>query len=261
MPAAPDTDKRGKATRHRWVRRAFLIWAIVSTTWLANSIRTQGVAEELLRDSPAVAVVDEDMTLGFVPNRSRERTGLIFICGSGIAAHAYAPLLRPIAEAGTAVFIVKLPYRFAPLETHKAAALAHVRRVIGAHPETTRWVLSGHSLGAALAARAAYTDPASIAALVLIGTTHPKDSDLSHLAMPVTKVYASNDGIARPADVHLNQRLLPPDTRWVEIKGGNHSQFGHYGHQLFDGNAAISREEQQNITRAALLESIALATN
>jgi hypothetical protein len=45
-------------------------------------------------------------------------------------------------------------------------------------------------------------------------------------------------------------------TKWIEIRGGNHSQFGHYGHQLFDGDATITREAQQEITRRALLESL-----
>jgi hypothetical protein len=38
------------------------------------------------------------------------RAALIFICGSGISANAYAPLVRRIADAGYAVFVVKLPY-------------------------------------------------------------------------------------------------------------------------------------------------------
>jgi hypothetical protein len=50
--------------------------------------------------------------------------------------------------------------------------------------------------------------------------------------------------------------LLPADTRWVEIEGGNHSQFGHYGHQLFDGSPTTTREEQQAVTRAALLDAL-----
>jgi hypothetical protein len=93
--------------------------------------------------------------------------------------------------------------------------------------------------------------------MVLVGTTHPKEEDLSFLQMPVTKVYASADGIAPPDRVLGNRGLLPKHTRWVEITGGNHSQFGRYGHQLFDGTATISREEQEMITRSAILEAIA----
>ena len=48
--------------------------------------------------------------------------------------------------------------------------------------------------------------------------------------------------------------LRPAQTAWVAIEGGNHSQFGHYGHLLFDGTATISREAQQATTRSILLE-------
>jgi pimeloyl-ACP methyl ester carboxylesterase len=130
------------------------------------------------------------------------------------------------------------------------------RRVIAAHPQVAHWVISGHSLGAALAARLARSDETALSALVLIGTTHPKEDNLSFLQIPVTKVYASHDGIAPRDRVLANRGLLPKHTRWVEITGGNHSQFGRYGHQLFDGTATISREEQEMITRSAILDAI-----
>lgn len=84
-----------------------------------------------------------------------------------------------------------------------------------------------------------------------------KQNDLSFLLLPVTKIYATNDGIAPAGKVLSNRRLLPESTKWIEIDGGNHSQFGHYGHQLFDGKASISREAQQAIVRSTLLESLA----
>ena len=224
--------------------------------WLANSVRTRGVDDYTLRSSPAVSVADDSTMLVFSPVSSDAKTALIFICGSGIAAQAYAPLLRPLAEAGYPVFIVKLPYRFAPLESHKQVAVNRARGVIAAHPDVKHWLIAGHSLGGALAARMARSDAGTLSALVLIGTTHPKDYDLSFLQIPVTKVYASNDGIAPPDRVLANRRLLPAQTQWVEIKGGNHSQFGRYGHQLFDGTATISREKQETITRLAIFDAI-----
>ena len=45
-----------------------------------------------------------------------------------------------------------------------------------------------------------------------------------------------------------NKHLLPNDTQWIEIEGGNHAQFGYYGDQLFDGKATIDRKEQQRQT-------------
>ena len=39
----------------------------------------------------------------------------------------------------------------------------------------------------------------------------------------------------------------------VVIDGGNHSQFGNYGFQKGDGEARISREEQEDRTVEAIL--------
>jgi pimeloyl-ACP methyl ester carboxylesterase len=103
----------------------------------------------------------------------------------------------------------------------------------------------------------ARVDSGSLSAMILVATTHPKDDDLSLLRIPVTKIYGSNDGIAPPDRVLANRRLLPSHTDWVEIAGGNHSQFGRYGHQLFDGAATISREEQEALTRSAILDVLA----
>ena len=240
----------------RWVLRGFLLWAVIVVLWLANSYRTRGVPDGTLRSSPTLSVSDGATVLEFLPTSSDGKAALVFICGSGVSAHAYAPLLRPIAEAGYAVFVVKLPYRFAPLASHKQAAVKRALQIPAAHPEISHWVVSGHSLGGALACRVAQSAPEAFSAMVLVGTTHPKQNDLSSLPMPVTKVYASNDGVAPPDRTLANKRLLPKDTQWVEIKGGNHSQFGYYGHQLFDGKATISRETQQSTTRSALLEAL-----
>ena len=216
-------------------------------------MRTKGVDEALLRSSAAVSVVDGPATLEFLPAAATPVAGLVFIGGAGPAAAAYVPLLRPIADTGYPVFVVKLPFRIAPLAAHQDEAIARARAVLASHAAIRHWVLAGHSRGAALAARMAHADPPLVSGLVLIGSTHPKDQDLSSLPLPVTKVYGTDDGVAPAADVLKNARLLPPATKWVAIEGGNHSQFGHYGPQLFDGTATITRNGQQALTRAELL--------
>jgi pimeloyl-ACP methyl ester carboxylesterase len=259
MTAASTAPRASRGGARRWIRRAFLLWALVSTLWLANSYRTHGVDEALLQSDAKVFVADDRVTLAFRPAAGAREIGLVFICGSGVAAAAYAPLLRPVAEAGYPVFIVKLPWRFAPFRSQKDEALARARRVMQETPGVAAWALAGHSLGAALAARAVHADASGVAALVLIGTTHPRDHDLSSVRLPVTKIYGTNDGVAPHERSMANSHLLPADTRWVAIDGGNHSQFGHYGWQLLDGRASIGREAQQAAARAALLDVLGTA--
>lgn len=251
------TAGRPRRGVHWWVRRFFFAWAILSTLWVGNTMRTRGVSAGTLRSTPAVAVSDGDTILEFRPAAAKGASALIFFCGAGVSAAAYAPLLRPVAEAGYPVFIIKLPYRFAPFDSHKETAIDRAGRVIAAHPAVGRWVIAGHSLGGALAARTVHSRPTDIAAVVLIGTTHPKRDDLSALKMPVTKVFASNDGVAPYDRMQATKHLLPTHTRWVEIRGGNHSQFGHYGHQILDGKPTITRTAQQAATRSAILQALA----
>lgn len=241
---------------HRWLRVAVLAWALGASLWLANSLRTQGVPPAMLQSDARVRLLDTGSALALQPAAGLKPRGLIFFCGSGVAAEAYVPLLRPIAEAGHRVFIVRLPWRFAPLDSHRDEAIAHARELMAGQSDTTAWVAAGHSLGGAIAARWLQTAQPGVAALVLVGTTHPKSQDLSALALPVIKVYADHDEVAAERNVLANKHLLPAATEWIKIQGGNHSQFGHYGHQLFDGEASISRDEQQRLTRAALFKAL-----
>lgn len=257
---AETRPKRPLPRWRKWLRRGFVIWAVISTALLINSFRTRGVDPALLRSDASLSVLDVDESLQFLP-ASPEQSGLIFVCGGGVSADAYAPLLRPIADAGYSVFVIKLPYRLAPLESHKLGAVDRVLRVMTGHPEISQWVVSGHSLGGAIACRVARADPELLSALVLVGTTHPKSDNLASLEFPVAKVYGSNDGVASIEKIDANRSLLPEHTRWVLIDGANHSQFGHYGHQLLDGTATISRENQQDRTRTALLESLDAITD
>lgn len=219
---------------------------------MLNSFRTKGVAPVLLSSDANVTVAGSRETLTFRPTSSGRRSGLVFIVGGGVSAEAYAPLLRPLADNGHPVVVVRLPYRLAPLERHKKAALDRVRAILEETEQVNKWVVAGHSLGGALACRVALARPENVAAIVLVGTSHPKTIDLSHLRTPITKVVASNDGIATIEMVNETRHLLPAHTDWVTIEGGNHSQFGHYGNQLFDRSPATSREQQQDETRAVL---------
>lgn len=147
MEAPPLKQKR--SAFRRWLHRGFIAWAIVSTLWLLNSYRTQGVAQALFDSDARVSVQSSSESLCFWPAAAKA-TGLVFIVGAGVAAEAYAPLLRPLAESGHPVFVVRLPFSIAPFESHKLTALSRVRAIIAEHASVMSWVIAGHSLGGAL---------------------------------------------------------------------------------------------------------------
>lgn len=256
MTNRPPLARRSRrAIIHRWIRFGFLGWAVLSTGWLVQSFRTRGVEAALLESDERTQVENVDGVLAFVPRVVTAARGLVFLVGGGVAPEAYAPLLRPLADAGHPIFVVGLPYRLAPLENHKTQAVARARALLDS-PRAPSWVLAGHSLGAALACRLVASPPERLAHVVLIATSHPKRIDLSRADVPMTKITASRDGVASPSMIDATRALLPASTRWVVVEGGNHSQFAHYGRQLFDGSATIGREAQQAVARAALLDAL-----
>lgn len=239
--------------RRWWLRAGLLLCAAVGLLWLADSLWMRDVPDTTLESSPSVTVSDDGIALAFLPAQAPRQTGLIFICGSAVTADVYGVLLRPVAEAGYPVFIVNLPYLRAPLEKHRPVVFERVRKLMAARPEVSRWVVSGHSLGAALAARFAGAGEDPLSGLLLIGSTHPQAEDLSQLEVPVTKIYATHDGMAAKRRVLANKAKLPPHTHWVEIAGGNHAQFGRYIEPIADGEASISHEQQEALTRSAII--------
>lgn len=116
-----------------------------------------------------------------------------------------------------------------------------------------KWVLAGHSRGARMALAFAKQHESRLAGLVLVGSSHPREIDHSHLQLPVMKVYGSRDGLASEAEVEQFKHNLPDHARFVRIDGGNHAQFGWYGSQFGDDAATISREAQQAQLLAAIL--------
>ncbi len=125
--------------------------------------------------------------------------------------------------------MVKVPPGLRPVGVQKQDALKLGRAILREHPEIGCWAVGGHSLGAAIAAQFVHEEPDAFAGLILIGTTHPRDFDLSGFAGDVTKLVGTNDRVAPRTKVGQNKALLPKSTHWVVIEGGNHAQFGHYG--------------------------------
>jgi pimeloyl-ACP methyl ester carboxylesterase len=152
-----------------------------------------------------------------------------------VQAAAYAARLRPLAEHGYAVFIVKVPLNIAFLGTQHAGA------VIAAHPEIKHWAVGGHSLGG-VAASAFLKDRQDVSGLILYAS-YPAGDLSARTDLVVVSIYGTRDALATVGRVESAKPRLPPQTRYVAIQGGNHSYFGDYGMQTGDGIPSISRAE------------------
>jgi pimeloyl-ACP methyl ester carboxylesterase len=192
----------------------------------------------------------------FRPVAASTTPAFVFIPGGLIDPNAYVPLVRAVADAGIAAAIVNVPWRAAPTEAMRNTLwdrIEHARRDVGGGRPA---VLGGHSRGGMLASEFSALHPGAVAGLVLIGTTHPRDRDLSSATFPVLKVLGTADCVASVTDARANQARVPPQTRWLEIEGANHRQFGYYGWQIGDCDASITREEQHRRVVTAVADFV-----
>jgi pimeloyl-ACP methyl ester carboxylesterase len=196
--------------------------------------------------------VTEEGRIVFQPVGAPVDTGLILYPGGRVDPRAYSPVARAIAEQGYLVAIVPMPLNLAIFGSDRA------QDVIAAYPQIQHWAVGGHSLGGAMAARFAYQHSSVIQGLVLWASYPASSDDLSGQSLKIVSIIGSQDGLGTAKGVEATRSLLPQNTRFVVIDGGNHAQFGWYGDQPGDNPATISRTDQQAQVVAATLELLGM---
>ncbi|HWL41237.1 MAG TPA: alpha/beta family hydrolase [Gemmatimonadaceae bacterium] len=232
---------------------------VIFVAWSLIAFRASPVAREAIQSDASVSVQHGDGLWQFIPGASvpRQATSLVFFPGGLVDPVAYAPLARAAAVAGFPAYIIELPRRGAFGGANAPELSARVRRLLQQPGISGRWVVAGHSRGGVVASSVAAARVPGMAGVVLIGTSHPRDVDLSALDVPVTKISGTRDGLASRAKVEENRHRVPATTRWVWIEGGNHSQFGWYGFQPGDRRATITAEAQRDQMIKAVMEALA----
>jgi pimeloyl-ACP methyl ester carboxylesterase len=221
----------------------FVVWALNAAPPMAESLAAMA--------SDETVTVQSEPWLVFQPTQGTPTTGLIFYPGGRVDARAYAPVAHKIAEKGYLVVVVPMPLNLAVFGASQAGD------VMSAFPDVDHWVIGGHSLGGSMAANFADNNPDLIDGIVFLAS-YPADSDdLSDQDIESLSIYGTQDGLASPSKILALRSLLPQDTNWLAIEGGNHAQFGWYGSQSGDNDATISRIEQQEQIQQAILELLA----
>jgi pimeloyl-ACP methyl ester carboxylesterase len=180
--------------------------------------------------------VSLDKILVFQPASKKPSMGLIFYPGARVDYRSYAVPLHRIAEEGYLVIILPLRFNLGVLDVNAAD------RAISAFPEMRHWVVGGHSLGGVAAALYA-SQHQDVEGLVL-WASYPSNDSLKDSPIKVLSIYGTRD-MNEEAAFENARTLLPLDTQYVVISGGNHAQFGDYGVQPGDNDATITRLEQQ----------------
>ncbi|MFN3491221.1 MAG: alpha/beta hydrolase [Anaerolineales bacterium] len=224
-----------------------LIFATVFVFWASDAAPASDVALKALNSDSQTFVAIENGWATFYPaNNPRPETGLIFYPGGKVDYRAYAPLMKMIANEGYFVVVMPVPLNLAMFDINVAA------RIQAQYPEIKNWFVGGHSLGGVAAAAYGASHPDILG--VVLWAANSADDSLKINSVPTLLVYGTQDGLFPLKMVDEARALLPEDTMFAAINGGNHSQFGSYGLQSGDNEASISPEEQWSQTVNATLE-------
>jgi pimeloyl-ACP methyl ester carboxylesterase len=187
---------------------------------------------------------EENFYYAFKPALKDPSVGFIIYPGALVDPIAYAPTARAIAQQGYLVIIVKMPQDLAIL------GWARAQDVIRDNPGITKWVIGGHSLGGSSACAYARNYSDTLQGVVLWASWPSEGFRINDKPLKAISIYGSKDGA--PDDIRDGAKDLPEGTPFVEIMGGNHTQFGYYWDgvnenfvQPGDNPADISRAEQQ----------------
>ena len=199
--------------------------------YVSDYYRAEDVALEVMAQDSGITV-QGDLTI-LTPTYPTD-TAIIFYPGAKVEAEAYLPLLDQIRRTGVACILVHMPFHMAIFDANAA------EEVIAQFPEFQHWYIAGHSMGGAMASKFAADHPDQVDGLILMGAyiygDYPEEKTLT--------IYGSlNQSVEDHIDYTENI---------VEIEGGNHAQFGNYGPQKGDPAAAISAQDQQAQTVAAI---------
>jgi len=205
--------------------------------WAGNGLGPGEQALAALEAGTDVSVSGEDVIV-FRPVSVQPTTGFIFYPGGRVDYRSYAPALRDVAAQGYLVVLVPAPLNLMVFDMDAAGD------IFPQLPEIEHWAVGGHSLGGAMAASYLYLNPGMADGLILWASYPAESNNLSDSGLKVLSIYGTLD-MAGMDKFDASRALLPADTTWVVIEGGNHAQFGDYGPQPGDNVAIISAADQQ----------------
>jgi len=189
----------------------------------------------------------------FLPEPGKaQRKGFILYPGGLVDPRAYAPLMQAIAAEGYLAIIVSMPLDLAVLGSTRAGIL------MSRYPEIEKWALGGHSLGGVMACQFVRSSAAKISGLILLASYPSRRFRVDAMTFKTLSIFGTRDGLTKLSDIETSKQDLPAATQFVEIQGGNHSQFCSLSKKdnLYRGDspAAISLAEQQQAILRAIVD-------
>lgn len=218
----------------------FIVFAVIFgvVIWIASPYQPSESAISALNPSDSENyTVDQSKWLVFTPKETMYSKGIIFYPGGRVDPKAYSNTCADFAKMKILCVIVPMPFNLAIFNPLAGEA------VIQEFKNIDQWIVMGHSLGGSMVTRLAQAQDRKVSNLIFLGSY--SDIDITKVNVKVLSITAEFDGLLNKDSFEKNKINLPEGTEFLEIKGGNHSQFGSYGFQQGDNTSTKSGEDQR----------------
>lgn len=198
--------------------------------YLSDYYHAEDTAVAYLNGSDNVSVVKTSN--GLLLDGNGNDTALIFYPGAKVEYTSYLPMFSKLASRGVDCYIVEMPFNIAFFGKDSADTIIK-------NSSYEHYFISGHSLGGVMASD--YVNHSNTIDGLILFAAYPTES----VNVPTLSIYGSNDTVLNMEKYNESKSLFASNFTEFIINGGNHEQFGYYGHQSGDGQANISAESQQ----------------
>lgn len=227
-----------------------LISSIVVSLLLIGSISLAYLSRYYHAESSELDL-DEDVHTekidgGYYVDGPGEDTALIFYPGAKVEAISYLPLMTALADRGVDCFLADMPFRIAFLGADQG-------EIFMKNYSYEHWAVAGHSMGGVVVSSFASDHADEIETVFLLASYPNKDVEDN---LSLYSIYGSEDGCLGKDAYENAKKNWPDQSHEYVLEGGNHAQYGNYGNQAGDGEAEMSREEQQERTVEIILEAL-----
>ena len=152
-------------------------------------------------------------------------------------------MLCQLSSKGVDCYLVEMPFNMAFLGKDSANS------IIDSSNYST-YIMSGHSLGGAMAAQ--YVNETNKSDGLVLFASYAT----GEISKPVLSIYGSDDTVLNIEKYNESKDLYVDNFTEHVIDGANHAQFGNYGNQSGDGISKISAKSQQKESVNEILDFI-----
>ncbi|MFC6331977.1 alpha/beta hydrolase [Paenibacillus septentrionalis] len=231
-----------------WVGIILVIIVVAVLVYLNSATYApSAAAEAAFQSDNKVTVTEVKDGFKFEPEDGNVvQPNIIFYPGGLVEPESYSTFARALAELGHRVYIAEMPFNLAIFGQNKAQSF------INEYPDEA-FVIGGHSLGGAFAARFASENADALKGVYFMASYADEGGSLKDSGLPILQITGTDDGVLNQEVWEESKTNLPTtETVFVSIDGGNHGQFGSYGMQKGDKEAGIEEQEQLESVIAAM---------